>query len=53
MNKTVFILIAAALSCGQALAEPATYKIDDVHTYVTFAVDQHPTMRFVSGSMVF
>ncbi len=42
MNKTTCLLLAAAtLGWGLAQAEPATYKIDADHTYVSFAIDHY------------
>lgn len=42
MNKTALALILAGIfGCTVALAEPADYKIDADHTYVTFAIDHH------------
>lgn len=38
MNKAFCLLIATAMGCGAALATPATYTVDDDHTYVTFAI---------------
>ncbi len=60
MNKPIAILIAlAALSIGAANAEPAVYKIDDDHTYATFAINHYSASinrgRFdeVTGSIQF
>ena len=42
MRQFSVALIAAALglgAAGAAHAAPATYKIDDDHTYATFAID--------------
>ncbi len=43
MKHSVSLLLAAVatLGCGIAQAEPATYKIDSDHTYVTFAIDHY------------
>ena len=42
MTSRLCLLIAAAvLGCGLARAEPASYQIDDDHTYVTFAIDHN------------
>lgn len=60
MQQTACLLIAAAaLASGIAQAEPASYKIDADHTYVTFAIDHYGASinrgRFdaVSGSVQF
>lgn len=42
MNKSIAPIIAlTALVAGAANAEPAAYKIDDDHTYATFAIDHN------------
>lgn len=42
MNKSIACLIAfVALGQGVAHAQPAVYKIDDDHTYATFAIDHN------------
>ena len=52
MKTSIATLIAlAALSYGAARAEPAVYKIDDDHTYATFAID-HSSARCASGRRV-
>lgn len=60
MNKTAFALILTGIfGCTMAQAEPADYKIDADHTYVTFAIDHYGASvnrgRFddVSGSVRF
>ncbi len=60
MKTSIATLIAlAALSCGAAQAEPAVYRIDDDHTYATFAIDHNGASinraRFdeVTGSVKF
>lgn len=60
MKQTVCLLVAAAaLGVGIARAEPASYKIDEDHTYVTFAIDHYGASvnrgRFdvVSGTVQF
>lgn len=42
MRKTASALVAlGALGLAAAHAEPASYKIDDDHTYATFAIDHY------------
>lgn len=60
MHKCVSALAALTmLGLAAAHAEPASYKIDDDHTYATFAIDHYGTSinraRFdeVSGTMSF
>ncbi len=60
MKTSIATLIAlATLSCGAANAEPAVYKIDDDHTYATFAINHYNASinraRFdeVTGSVKF
>ena len=60
MHKSVSALAALImLGLAAAHAEPASYKIDDDHTYATFAIDHYGASinraRFdeVSGTMSF
>lgn len=60
MNKSIACLLAlAAFGLGAAQAQSATYKIDDDHTYVTFAIDHNGAsinrarLDDVSGSVLF